>query len=142
MFELIYCSNIRPNVEHSQINDILKESLLFNEANDITGCLIFYNNEFIQILEGEEKVILELYGRIQTDSRHHNVTLLVKSNKKERSFKDWNMAFIDESSDNITALQKELFVNNINSLSEYSEKPTKAIRLFWNLVAKLINTKG
>jgi hypothetical protein len=39
---------------------MLKTSRKFNSQNNITGCLLFDNNEFMQILEGEEKTMLRI----------------------------------------------------------------------------------
>ena len=60
MFELIYRSIAVPNISDAGINAMLKTLRKFNSENNITGCLLFYNNEFIQILEGEEKTILRI----------------------------------------------------------------------------------
>ena len=60
MFDLIYRSIAVPNISDAEINAMLKTSRKFNSENNITGCLLFYNNEFIQILEGEEKTMLRI----------------------------------------------------------------------------------
>ena len=60
MFELIYRSITVPNISDAEINAMLKTSRKFNSENNITGCLLFHNNEFIQILEGEEKTMLRI----------------------------------------------------------------------------------
>ena len=60
MFELIYLSIAVPNISDAGINAMLKTLRKFNSENNITGCLLFYNNEFIQILEGEEKTMLRI----------------------------------------------------------------------------------
>lgn len=60
MFEFIYRSIAVPNISDAEINAMLKTSRKFNSENNITGCLLFHNNEFIQILEGEEKTMLRI----------------------------------------------------------------------------------
>ena len=83
MFELIYRSLAKGGINTTDITGILNKSRNFNSQNDITGCLLFYNNEFIQILEGDKKKVTELYATIKKDRRHTDVMLL-DENEKEK----------------------------------------------------------
>ncbi len=97
MIQLIYLSfaqtNIRENIrEH--IDSILKEAEEYNKAAEITGQLIYRGGVFIQLLEGEEKAVQALMGKITMDyKRHENIRVLFKRSITERLFPDWNMAF-------------------------------------------------
>lgn len=64
MYELIYYSTANPTLNANDISNILKTSRDFNLKNDITGCLLYYNNEFIQILEGDRMAIKKLYATL------------------------------------------------------------------------------
>ena len=86
MFELIYSSVANPDLTHDDISDILVEAREFNLNNNISGCLLFHNNEFIQILEGDKKVVQELFEKIRQDKRHQHVTLLAEEETSERVF--------------------------------------------------------
>ena len=134
MFELVYCSAARPNMKPEDIQNILESARRFNFKNNITGCLLYHNDEFLQILEGEKDVVQKLYASIKKDERHSAVMLLNEDEKKERFFPQWNMAFhkLDDSQ-----LIKNDFVNNFSAFSELTKKPTHAVDLFW-AVAKLI----
>ncbi len=57
MYELVYCSVTVENIRLSDIQDILNEGRDFNSKHDITGYLLFFNNEFVQILEGEKEEV-------------------------------------------------------------------------------------
>ncbi len=85
MFELIYCSIAKPDLKSKDIQDILQTAIDFNSKNNITGCLLFHNNEFLQILEGEKSVIQELFASIERDERHSQVILLDQYEKKDCS---------------------------------------------------------
>ena len=137
MYELIYCSLANQNLTSVDINDILNTARDFNLKNDITGCLLYHNHEFIQILEGDKKIVDDLYANIVKDKRHSNVTLIAKGNKDERSFNSWSMAFY-EFSDHDDIIAKELFVNNLLTFSEMTKSPTFAMELFWNKVKKIL----
>lgn len=97
LFELIYISNAVQTTTQKDINDILQVSIVTNNKLEITGCLVYFDSQFIQILEGSKTHILELYQKIKKDNRHKNVTTLWKGIKINRHFEEWNMAFTSES---------------------------------------------
>ena len=53
-----------------QITRIAGEAALLNEEAGITGILVFVEEQFIQILEGEAEVVEEIFERICCDFRH------------------------------------------------------------------------
>ena len=78
MFELVCCSKASPSLTMDDIRAILDTANQFNDAHDITGCLLYYNNEFVQLLEGDKTEVLDLYENIKRDKRHSYVLLLGK----------------------------------------------------------------
>ncbi len=138
MYELIYHSVARQNLNANDIENILKTARNFNSQNEITGCLLFHNNEFIQILEGEKTKLLELYDSIKNDNRHSNIMLLAQAEKQDRIFPNWSMAYHKLGEYDNVNIDKLLFVNNFITLSELIDKPTKASRLFWLMAKQLL----
>ncbi len=138
MYELIYRSVARPDISHTDILNILHTSRSFNSANDITGCLIFYNMEFIQLLEGDEPKIKGLYAKIERDKRHSPVILLMQAEKKEKAFRHWSMAYQQLNTLDLDRLSGQLMVKNFITLAQLSEKPTQAVHLFWNAAKQLL----
>ena len=57
IFELIYYSTASPDLSKNDILNILENSRDFNSKNEITGCLLYHNNEFVQLIEGEEEAV-------------------------------------------------------------------------------------
>jgi len=47
----------------------------------------------MQILEGSEKAIFDLYEDIKKDDRHKSLKLIYSGETSERCFADWNMGF-------------------------------------------------
>jgi hypothetical protein len=138
MYELIYRSVAKPNLNADDIAKILETARNFNSKNEITGCLLFHNNEFIQIIEGEKEKLLQLYDSIKNDKRHSSVLLLAEDEIKERIFPNWSMAYYQlKENDNIN-IDKLLFVNNLITLSELIAKPSHASRLFWMMAKQLL----
>ncbi|WP_339895618.1 BLUF domain-containing protein [uncultured Algibacter sp.] len=64
-----------------------------NLKHNITGVLIYKNQNFLQVLEGEETVIHETYKRIENDSRHKNIIKVINTTIEERIFEDYNFGF-------------------------------------------------
>jgi hypothetical protein len=138
MFELVYCSIAKPDLKPEDISEILQKARDFNSKNKITGCLLFHNNEFLQILEGKKSVVQELYESIKRDVRHSHVILLEEDEKMERLFPTWSMAFHELHDSEFV---KNDFVKNFSTFSDLTKKPTHASDLFWTM-AKLILAKN
>jgi hypothetical protein len=136
MIELIYHSEANHNLTPEDISNILKTARDFNFENNITGCLLYHNNEFLQIIEGEREIVQELFASIEKDKRHSSVSLLAKDGKNERMFSGWSMAF-DEF--NSPEAEKILFRKNIMAFSQLIDKPTHAIDLFLNMAEQIVN---
>ena len=86
MIELVYYSEASPNLTSEDISDILETARDFNSKNSITGCLLYHNSEFLQVLEGKKKIVLDLFTSIKKDKRHSSVTLIATDNINEKSF--------------------------------------------------------
>jgi hypothetical protein len=70
----------------------MTESRIKNKELDITGHLLFEDNQFTQCFEGPVENVENLWASIQRDHRHFNVELLFNQIVSERKFKDWSMA--------------------------------------------------
>jgi len=75
MYQLIYYSVANPQLVQDDIKNILLKARTFNIAHNITGCLLYHDAIFLQILEGEEAIVKEVYHKIQQDERHTNIHL-------------------------------------------------------------------
>lgn len=64
-----------------------------NQANDITGILLYFDLVFFQVLEGPKDALDALFARIVEDPRHKDVTLQVSEPSGTRLFPDWSMAY-------------------------------------------------
>ena len=141
MFNLVYKSVASPVFEQSQIKEMLENARDFNQRNNITGCLLFFNGEFIQYLEGNQIVILSLYDRIMEDIRHRDVELLSHGEIEAREFETWDMAYENLHGENNYLQFIRLLV------SSYLDGPTNAVEpnptstKFWSTVRELVKTK-
>jgi hypothetical protein len=141
MFELIYYSSANPNLDENDILDILKKSKEFNSKNQVTGCLLYHNNEFVQLLEGDEETVEILYAKIEQDKRHYDLVVLKRDNITDRSFENWSMAYYQPASGTKDNLGELLFKFNFLALSQLAEKPSEASKLFWYISKLLLEEK-
>ncbi len=141
MFELVYTSIAKKDINKQDITDLLQEAQSFNKEHGITGCLLFHGNEFLQILEGEKDTVKKLYAKIANDKRHKHVTLIIEKEEKERVFADWSMAYHELSDDEINELSNSHFKSAFLSLSSIAQPATVSSKTFWIIAKLMLNKK-
>jgi hypothetical protein len=95
IFRLTYVSCPVKPLTYADLDDIESKSLAANDARDVTGLLIVNGNRILQILEGRESAVLELYGKISRDPRHTISKLVSTVEDEERMLLTWNMIVRD-----------------------------------------------
>lgn len=142
MYALVYQSKASTSLSMPQIQEMLEKSHKFNQEYQITGCLLLYNGDFIQYLEGDRKRLLELFWKIQNDERHEFVTLLSFEKIEHREFEDWNMGYEDFNGDNDQLQYLKLLVDAfmVDDGSSMSPNPTSSE--FWNTIKLLLKSKA
>jgi hypothetical protein len=93
MHQLLYVSRTSRGLVPATLNGILAVSRTNNALLGITGLLIHIDGGFLQILEGEERIVRELYMRICTDRRHSEVRMLLDRGVAARAFTGWSMGY-------------------------------------------------
>lgn len=93
MYQLIYVSTATEKMSDAVLNNLLQQARKKNERLDITGMLLYFEGNFMQIIEGSESVIKELFEDIQKDVRHMGIITLEQGAIPRRSFRDWTMGF-------------------------------------------------
>jgi Sensors of blue-light using FAD len=93
MRQLLYVSHSFADICPVALDDILTASRRNNVLMGITGLLIFVDGGFLQVLEGDERPLRELYARIATDRRHRDPRLMLDREVPVRAFGEWNMGF-------------------------------------------------
>lgn len=93
MQTLIYTSVASQRLTDDALKALLQQARAANASRDVTGMLLYLDPYFIQVLEGEEPIVADLYERIRLDSRHQKVSLIYRKPIKQRLFGDWTMGF-------------------------------------------------
>ncbi|GAB4547959.1 MAG: BLUF domain-containing protein [Anaerolineales bacterium] len=93
MISLIYVSAAKKLLSDDELLDILRVSRKNNAQNEISGMLLYKGGNFMQVLEGPEEKVLQLYETIRKDARHKDARIISKEAIKSRQFEGWEMAF-------------------------------------------------
>lgn len=93
MIQTTYISTPTRPMSTDDLMDILNTSRLNNVCLGVSGMLLYTGNAFIQILEGDEKVVEELIATIKKDPRHKDFRVIEKKKIMTRDYADWTMGF-------------------------------------------------
>ena len=94
MKQLCYVSYLNDGLDVKEVVDSIKKvSEVKNVKYGLTGKLVYSNEIFIQLLEGDQVNIDILYTIIKADKRHSGTQILFKQEAEERTFPEWSMKF-------------------------------------------------
>ena len=93
LVELSYLSEAVSDMSFLGLMRLLESARAFNQSNGITGILLYDNQQFGQIIEGERASVMKAWKRIQEDKRHHRIELLEIREISERSYPEWLLRF-------------------------------------------------
>jgi hypothetical protein len=98
--EYLLATRVHQVLYHSQVTQLPTEEDLqglrelsrrYNTAHGITGLLLYSEARYVQLLEGPQAAVEDLYRRIQHDIRHTRVHT-VRQGPGPRRFQFWTMA--------------------------------------------------
>jgi hypothetical protein len=105
-----------------------------NAEQGITGCLLYHNSHFLQLLEGGEKELDDLYGKIINDKRHHKVKLIQKEEYENAIFDHWSMAFYDYGqAENASHLKMDQIDAILKAEKVFTQKNNTVLPFFANV---------
>ena len=93
LVELSYLSEAVSDMSFLGLMRLLESARAFNQKNGISGILLYDNQQFGQIIEGERASVMKAWKRIQDDKRHHRIELLEIKEITEKSYRDWLLRF-------------------------------------------------
>jgi uncharacterized membrane protein (DUF373 family) len=93
MIQLVYISVATAPMSKQDLTQLLQYCRQHNPQIGVTGMLFYGNGTFLQVLEGEERVIDELLDTIEQDPRHTGVQVIQRKAITEREYADWSMGF-------------------------------------------------
>jgi hypothetical protein len=129
-FFLIYVSIANEPFSDADLVDLLNVSRRNNEVSGITGMLLYKDQRFLQILEGDEHAVRQTYDRILRDPRHRDAVTLLEGEQSEREFEEWSMAFkhLDDDAVRATPGFSPFFETKL-APGEFAANPSRAQQL-------------
>lgn len=89
--QILYISRASNPFDAAALEQLANLAQANNASLGVTGILYYTQEFFMQLIEGQEKTLKELYKTIQEDQRHQDVTTLLERVVPERSFPAWDM---------------------------------------------------
>lgn len=129
MHSLVYVSTATSLLSKEDLVKLLTKSMEKNRRLNVTGMLLYKEGNFLQLIEGECKVVTALFDEIKVDPRHYDAIVLLNEETGTRLFADWSMGFrnLDDTDLNVmpgyskymnTPLVAESFGNNPSAVLE------------------------
>jgi Sensors of blue-light using FAD len=132
--QVIYISKAADDFAASDLRELAEVSARNNKLRGITGALLYIDNCFIQVIEGDEGSMSDLLAKLEADPRHCNIRIISDRLEKCRHFPDWSMGLISTPDDERPGVVREL-----RSVSEITdgEKASDTIMPIPNTVAMM-----
>lgn len=93
-YELAYASAARTLFTPPELSELLRVARRNNERAGVTGILLYHEGSFLQLLEGEQEQVEQIYERVRLDPRHWRVSVVRQGPVPERRFSSWSMGFV------------------------------------------------
>lgn len=91
---LVYHSRAIMPFTAAALDALLRKARLKNQQHSLSGLLLYTEGEFMQVLEGPQLAVEQLYAVIQADPRHEAVCTLSLESIERRAFPDWRMGYL------------------------------------------------
>ncbi len=97
LYFLLYVSEALSPLSPPQLDQLLLHTRRNNARAGITGCLLYENERFMQMLEGERDAVLSTFDRIRDNALHAGVRVVMQGPARRRVFTHWSMLLPDDS---------------------------------------------
>ena len=91
---VIYISKASDDFNVTELRELAEVAARNNKLRSITGALLFIDNCFIQVIEGDEQSMSELLDKLEADPRHHDIRIISDRLEESRHFPDWSMGLV------------------------------------------------
>jgi hypothetical protein len=93
--QLVYVSKAARPLSAREVQALAEVARENNRRMDVSGALLFVDNTFMQILEGDSDVLESLLETIRRDDRHRDLRVLSDSRHARRYFEGWSMGLVN-----------------------------------------------
>lgn len=106
--QVIYISKASDDFDATELKKLAEVAARNNKLRGITGALLFIDNCFIQVIEGDKHSMSELLTKLKADPRHHELRIISDRLEASRHFPDWSMGLISTPEKEKTTVIGEL----------------------------------
>lgn len=133
-----YVSSASHPFSEDELNQLLVGARSSNDAEQVTGVLLYDEGNFFQYLEGPVDGIERIYRRIKASKDHHGLIQLFSRGIPERHFQNWSMGFTKAPKSVLLSLSQASWEAMVSS---YKDKPNvrggmKLLLEFWSKTAR------
>lgn len=93
LIHIIYASVETQAFARADLLHLLEKARIRNTQLNLTGILLYAENNFFQVLEGEAEVVDKLFKEILQDKRHGKIVTIIREPIAKRSFGEWSMGY-------------------------------------------------
>jgi hypothetical protein len=130
LIHLIYASTAMQKFSAEDLLQLLDQARTKNARLGLTGMLLYTENNFFQVLEGEPAVVDELFQTITHDERHMKTVTIIREPIAKRSFGEWTMGFVSVTSADL---------QDITGLNDFFGEGSSFAQLSTGRAKKLLN---
>lgn len=127
----VYTSTATRDLTDDDLAELLRQCVRNNERSGLTGMLLHRGGRFMQVLEGPDDAVRDVFAVIAADDRHAEVRLLLDESIEERAFPAWKMAF--RTVDDETVRRLEGYDDFLDRPAEAAARPDAPSRARWLL---------
>ncbi|MFT7767085.1 BLUF domain-containing protein [Clavibacter tessellarius] len=127
----VYTSTATRDLTDDDLAELLRQCVRNNEESGLTGMLLHRDGRFMQVLEGPDDAVRDVFAVIAADTRHTEVRLLLDESISERAFPAWKMAF--RTVDDATVARLEGYDDFLDRPVEAAARPDAPSRARWLL---------
>lgn len=137
-YQIIYSSQATNPMSAVSLKEILTDARIGNKKRGITGVLVYFDDVFVQILEGDKDAVCKLMVSIARDTRHHSVKIFYEDEVEKRAFESWSMAYLSPTTEemlNWAGLEGAVTIDNL--LTHLHRDPSRVPRILVSLIEAL-----
>lgn len=128
LIQYIYNSAATKHFSDEELLELLEAARNNNAARNVGGMLLYVDECFFQVLEGEQEQVSEIVEAIRADTRHDKITEIINEPIAKRSFQEWTMGFAQVSHEDLSEIVGlNDFFNNQSILSDLDSGRAKKL---------------
>ena len=119
-YTICYISKAREGLSDPEIEQIFANTKQKNNNANIKGILLYGFGNFFQVLEGDKKIIEDLYlNKICDNTRHSDIQTIINYQINDPIFNAYSTEFnIVKTNDQLDSIKTYLNQNNLHHLSK------------------------